>query len=117
MKKVSNTLTAIATILLTVAAGCAFRRSEPLAGPFVASTAEIARGQRLFNIHCQKCHPQGEGGLGPDINWNPAPSFVKKFQVRHGLGVMPSFKSDEISKDDLKAIAKFMKAFKHQDRG
>ncbi len=46
----------------------------------------------------KKCHPGGEAGLGPALNWNPAPGFIKKFQVRHGLGVMPSFKSNEISK-------------------
>ena len=97
-------------------ASCAMRRSEPLKGPFIPITAEVARGQVLYDLHCNKCHPGGEGGLGPDINWNPAPAFVKKFQVRHGLGVMPSFKSNEISKDELKAIGKYLKALKHQPR-
>jgi hypothetical protein len=83
---------------------------------FSAATSEIAKGQELYNIHRDKCHPGEEGGLGPDINWNPAPSFIKKFQIRHGLAVMPSFKENDISKNDLKAIGKYMKAFKHQKR-
>jgi mono/diheme cytochrome c family protein len=112
--------TTAATIVICVCSiimfGCAMRRSEPLKGTFVPETAEVEHGQILYNEYCQKCHPEGEGGLGPDINWNPAPTFIKKFQVRHGLGVMPSFKSNEISKDDLKAIGKYMKAYKHQKR-
>lgn len=101
---------------IALSSACSLRKSEPIAGTFEPGTTEVARGQVLFNMNCQKCHPQGEAGLGPDINWNPAPSFIKKFQVRHGLGVMPSFKKDEISKVDLKAIAKYMKAFKNQKR-
>jgi mono/diheme cytochrome c family protein len=63
--------------------------------------------------HCQKCHPGGEGGLGPALNSNPAPQFIYRFQMRHGLGVMPAFKKDEISKRDLKDISKYLKAWKH----
>jgi mono/diheme cytochrome c family protein len=107
---------AIACICLGILLSCSLRRSEPLKGNFTPKTTEVAKGQALYNLHCQKCHPGGEGGIGPDINWNPAPSFIEKFQVRHGLGVMPSFKEDEISKDDLKSISKYMKAFKHQRR-
>lgn len=108
--------TAIIMFLIAILTACSLRRNEPLQGSFTPGTTEIAKGQALFNQHCDKCHPGGEGGLGPDINWNPAPSFIKKFQVRHGLGVMPSFKANEISKDELKAMSKYMKAFKHQDR-
>ena len=63
--------------------------------------------------HYQKCHPGCECGLGPATNSNSAPQFIKRFQVRHGLGVMPSFKKDEISQDDLKNISRYMKAWKH----
>ena len=95
---------------------CSKRLSDPLKGTFISANNTIARGEQLYDIHCDKCHPGGEGGLGPDVNWNPAPNFIKRFQVRHGLGVMPSFKKDEISKDDLHAISKYMKAIKHQKR-
>lgn len=106
----------IASFVIMLFGACALRRSEPLKGTFTPKNAELAKGQALYHLHCQKCHPQGEAGLGPNINWNPAPSFIKKFQIRHGLGVMPSFKENEISKHDLKGIAKYMKAFKHQKR-
>jgi mono/diheme cytochrome c family protein len=61
---------------------------------------------------CQKCHPAGEAGLGPAINSNPAPQFIKRFQVRHGLGAMPSFKKEEISTADLRDISRFLHSWK-----
>ena len=91
----------------------ASRKSEPIVGKsFVAANAKIKHGQELFMMHCEKCHPGGEAGLAPAINSNPAPGFIKNFQVRHGLGVMPSFKSNEISKSDLKDISAYLKARK-----
>src|SRR3982751_1273704 len=91
----------------------ASRKSEPIVGKnFVASSTSVQHGQIVFMANCNKCHPGGEAGLAPAINWNPAPAFIKKFQVRHGLGVMPSFKSSEISNDDLKDIVAYLKARK-----
>jgi len=91
----------------------ASRKSEPIVGrSFVVSTEKVKHGQELFMTNCNKCHPGGEAGLAPAINWNPAPAFIKKFQVRHGLGVMPSFKADEISKSDLNDIVAYLKARK-----
>ena len=102
----------MATLCL-VAMMCSSRRSEPIKQKqFVSKTSRIANGQKVFMNHCQKCHPGGEGGLGPAINSNPAPQFIKRFQMRHGLGVMPSFKKDEISKSDLRDISKYLHAIK-----
>jgi mono/diheme cytochrome c family protein len=53
--------------------------------------------------------------FGPNINWNPALGFIKQFQMRHGLGVMPSFKKAEISEKDLHDFSKYMQAWKHHD--
>ncbi|HYE53281.1 MAG TPA: cytochrome c [Chitinophagaceae bacterium] len=93
---------------------CASRKAEAIKGkPFTPSNERIANGERLYMMHCQKCHPGGEAGLGPAVNSNPAPQFVKRFQMRHGLGVMPSFKKGEISKKDLKDISKYLRAWKH----
>lgn len=108
----------LVTVILCAAtllvAECGIRRSEPVTGnEFVPANDQIAHGERLFMLHCQKCHPAGEGGLGIAINPVPVPQFVKRFQVRHGLGVMPAFKKDEISKSDLKAISKYMRAWQH----
>jgi mono/diheme cytochrome c family protein len=92
---------------------CVIRKAEPLKQKtFIPANERIANGERLFMMHCQKCHPGGEGGLGPAINSNPAPQFVKRFQMRHGLGVMPAFKKNEISKKDLRDISKYLRAWK-----
>lgn len=110
-----NSKAAAASLLLfVVIASCAVRKSEPVKDKyFTAKNSKVARGEQVYMIHCQKCHPGGEAGLGPALNSNPAPQFVKRFQVRHGLGVMPSFKRDEISRADLHAVSKYMKQWKH----
>ena len=89
------------------------RKAEPLKQQaFIPENEHVANGEKVFMMHCQKCHPGGEAGLGPAINSNPAPQFVKRFQVRHGLGVMPAFKEDEISDKDLRDITAYLKAWK-----
>src|SRR5688500_3469453 len=107
------------TILIIGALGffivsCAVRKSEPITGKqFVPANERIANGERVFMMHCQKCHPGGEGGLAPAINPNPAPQLIKKFQMHHGIGVMPGFKSEEILNKDLRDIIKFLKSCNH----
>jgi mono/diheme cytochrome c family protein len=104
---------AISFSLMILVAACASRRSEALAGrTFTSSDPQVLNGQVKYNLYCQKCHPGGEAGLGPALNSNPAPGFVKRFQIRHGLGVMPSFKRDEIARKDVRDIVKYMKALK-----
>lgn len=93
---------------------CVVRKSEPITQKsFAPDDERVANGERLYMVYCQKCHPAGEGGLGPAINSNPAPQFIKRFQMRHGLGVMPPFKKAEISKKDLRDISKYLHAWKH----
>ena len=60
--------------------------------------------------NCDRCHPGGEAGLGPAIN--SVPGFVKRFQVRHGLGAMPAFQEDRISDKELNNLLKYLKAMK-----
>ena len=104
---------ALATALSCAAISCASRKSEPVKQKvFKAKNERIARGEQVFMMHCDKCHPAGEAGIGPAINSNPAPQFIKRFQMRHGLGVMPSFTEKEISRDDLKDISRYLKAWK-----
>ena len=94
--------------------GCSSRKSEPVKQKtFQSDNEAILKGEKVFMLHCQKCHPGGEAGLGPAINSSPAPQFLKRFQVRHGLGVMPSFKEDEISKNDLQNISRYLEAWKN----
>jgi mono/diheme cytochrome c family protein len=113
MRKVWKVLGLILTFVVISVVGCKVRRSEPVTGrEFTANSERIANGERVYMAKCQKCHPGGEGGLGPSINANPAPSFLKRFQTRHGLGTMPSFPRSEISKKDLHDITAYLKAWK-----
>ena len=97
----------IAICLFIVAGSCASRRTEPITGAVVdRNDTRIANGQEQYNRYCQKCHPGGEAGLGPAVNGKP--NFLKKFQAKHGLGVMPAFK-DIIAEDDLKDIQLYLK--------
>ena len=100
---------AIASVLI---AGCgAARRSEPLASP-PQLTEQEQRGQVVFMANCHQCHPGGEAGLGPAINDKPFPEFLKGFQVRHGLGTMPSFPPEKISEADLEALLEYLSALR-----
>ena len=105
----------ILTLLFSVIfiISCAIRRSEPVKQRSFTPSSEVAHGEKVYMSYCHKCHPSGEAGLGPAINSNPAPMFLKRFQVRHGLGVMPAFKEDALSKSDLDAIVKYLKAWKN----
>ena len=104
----------IFTIVIVVSIlSCTVRKSEPIKQRnFVAKNERVANGEKVFMKYCHSCHPGGEAGVGPSINANPAPKFVKRFQIRHGLGVMPGFKKDEISKQDVRDISKYLRAWK-----
>jgi mono/diheme cytochrome c family protein len=110
-RKVISAIAAIITLLFIQS--CVVRKSEPVTNKyFVPANSKIANGEIVFMAFCNKCHPAGESGLGPAINSNPAPQFIKRFQMRHGIGVMPGFKKTEISKSDLKAISRYLRAWK-----
>lgn len=100
-------------LIVVFMCSCAIRRSEPVKQRnFVPENAAVAHGEQVYMSWCHKCHPSGESGLAPSLNSSPAPGFLKKFQVRHGLGVMPSFKANELSKNDLRDVIKFINAWK-----
>ncbi len=64
---------------------------------------------------CDQCHPRGEAGLAPALNNKPLPAFAIKFQVRHGLGAMPSFSKDDINDQELEEIIRYLQALRqHQ---
>ena len=100
--------TVIFTLLLTVAT-CSPRRSLPLEGPLTLNQRE-QQGEKVFMENCQRCHPGGEGGLGPAIN--RASGFTKRFQIRHGLGAMPAFDENMISDEELENVLSYLKALK-----
>ncbi|HYG37143.1 MAG TPA: cytochrome c [Cytophagales bacterium] len=111
LTKFIKTVFLLSSLFLTTM--CASRKSLPLKGPLDVSNNKVTAGQVVFMEYCYKCHPSGEAGLGPALNSNPAPGFLKRFQVRHGLGVMPSFKRNEISRDDMDKLIAYMKALRH----
>lgn len=91
---------------------CTVRKSEPFTQKTFIPEGVEARGETLYMENCQKCHPGGEAGLGPSIISNPAPMFIKRFQMRHGLGKMPAFSEKELTKKDLRDISAYLKAWK-----
>ena len=112
MIKITCTL-CLALLVILFLHACITRKSEPLVQKtFVPKDARIANGERIYMVHCQKCHPGGEGGLGPALIANPAPQFLKRFQMRHGLGTMPGFRPHEIARKDLHDISRYLKAWK-----
>jgi mono/diheme cytochrome c family protein len=101
---------AAVSFALFVAACATARKTEPLAPPLNLSDPKLARGQKVFFDRCHQCHPHGEAGLGPAIVNKPLPEFLMKFQVRHGLGTMPSFGAEKIPPEDLDALMSYVKA-------
>lgn len=101
------------TILLE---GCgSARRGVPVQPPVELTEEDDLRGRRVFMRFCNGCHPAGEAGLGPGLNNKLLPGFLIKFQVRHGLGVMPSFPDEVISDEELDDLAGYLIALRHID--
>lgn len=96
----------VATLVLAAGCGSA-RRGEPIVGPLELSPA-AARGEQVFMANCHECHPRGEAGLGPALNDKPLPGFLIRFQVRNGLGAMPSFPEQTLSAPDLDALVDYL---------
>lgn len=96
-----------AAVLALAACGSA-RRGEPLIGEKPIRNPTIALGQRVFAANCTQCHPGGERGLGTALNDKPLPAWLVRFQVRNGLGAMPSFSSDQIGGAELKALSRYV---------
>lgn len=113
-KRTYGKVAAVAVLVAAVIAGCASpRRGEPIVGPLVLNDPALQRGRVLFEQNCYRCHNEGEGGMGPIINDKPLPKFLMKFQVRHGLGVMPKFPREAISDDELDDIVNYIVALRH----
>ena len=99
---------ALAVALLAVSACGSARRSVPVAGPMAIDDPQVALGERVFMRECSVCHPRGEAGLAPGINNKPIPEFLIKFQVRNGLGAMPSFSKEQVTPEELDAIVEYL---------
>lgn len=93
--------------LLACACGTARRgipvvQDEPIVDPVVR------RGQIVFYRNCNPCHPGGAQGIGLALNDKPLPEAAIKAQVRLGVGQMPSFSEEELSDEDVEAVAEYL---------
>ena len=99
-------------VISLLAGGCSGRRSEPLRGAVDTSDPKVAHGQVIYMNRCDKCHPGGDAGLGPALNNKPLPGFMVKFQARHGMGAMPAFTDEEVTKPELDDVVAYLKALR-----
>lgn len=101
--------------VIAASSACASARRRPPLAPAPELNEQATTGQTVFMEKCNRCHPGGEAGLGPALNDKPFPDFLKRFQVRHGLGVMPHFPKEELSDQQLDAVVEYLKAL-HQNK-
>ena len=104
-------LVLLLAVVLAAACGSA-RRAETIVGPMNLERPGLERGALVFMEFCYKCHPGGEAGLGPALNNKPLPRFLVRFQVRKGLGAMPSFSDRKISDERLDDLLTYVKALR-----
>ncbi len=104
----------LALVLVSLVACGSEGHKQPMIGALSLTPAE-QHGQVLFAKFCHQCHPNGEAGLGPAINSNPAPMAAFRLQVRSGLGAMPSFPDAVIPDQDLDQLLAFVDARREQD--
>lgn len=103
--------TPLLSLLLLAACAPAYR-GEPIVGPLDISNPQVALGERVFAANCNQCHPGGAQGVGLSLNDKPLPAGIIKFQVRNGLGVMPSFSRARISDEELDALTAYLLALR-----
>lgn len=69
-------------------------------------------GMQLFMANCNRCHPGGNAGTGPSLMDKPIPDFLVHFQIRQGMGDMPAFKEEELTKDEVQKIVLFVRSMR-----
>ncbi|MDF2448095.1 MAG: hypothetical protein K0R26_599 [Bacteroidota bacterium] len=82
---------------------------------------QVAEGRIIFKNQCQKCHPNGEAGVGPSLNDKKLPSFIIRARIRSRAtflwtGRMPSFSKHEISEKGLDALLAYLKNMEKKDK-
>ncbi len=95
--------------------GCSARRVHKEWTTSESEDPAIKEGRFVFKQNCQRCHPNGEAGVGPSLNNIHLPGFAIKGRVRSRAfllwtGRMPQFDKHEITKKELNSLVRFMKA-------
>lgn len=96
-------------LIIVILSGCSQKVVPPGERGHSLKTAAAVKGQDVFMKNCNRCHPDGMGGIGPAIVNKPLPGFLIRFQVRNGLGAMPSFRKERLPKSDLDNLVKYIK--------
>jgi mono/diheme cytochrome c family protein len=103
-------------MIIATMAACGTKLMLPADGEQRVQTESLKNGQEVFMEYCNRCHPAGNAGLGPSIINKPLPGFLMKFQVRQGLGVMPSFDSEHLSKQELDNLIAYIKELRKESK-
>jgi len=97
------------------------------ANPIAASPAVVAKGKKIFESKCQRCHGKDGAGHGPEADpEHPAGNFTDRLRVAFNPdGVMfykiwngrespkmPSFRKEGLSKEDVWTVIHFVKTFR-----
>ena len=109
--KITAAILILCCVLFAMACGTA-KRGTPHYVPVATTKEAVAKGEIVYNTYCQKCHPGGATGIGPALNNKPLPGAAIRFQVRHGVGMMPAFKDDVISDNEMDNMIAYMKAMR-----
>lgn len=113
MRMKSIRLRSLLPLALMLTAACSSaRRGEPVAGPLPIQSEQVANGRKAYLAFCDKCHPGGEAGLGVALNNKPLPGFLITWQVRRGMGAMPSFPEEVLPDRQLESLIAYMKTLR-----
>jgi mono/diheme cytochrome c family protein len=109
MRHATLAVIAVMAVLWLCACGTP-RRGEPIVGPLTLATEKEVRGEKQFMIYCNKCHPQGESGVGFALNNKPLTGPIIRTQVRFGGEAMPAFSKEFLPDGKLDDIVAYMLA-------
>jgi len=97
--------------------------------PIAASPAVLARGRKIFESKCQRCHGRDGRGHGPEAEADhPAgnltdplraafnPDGVMFYKIWNGRESpkMPAFKNELMSREEVWTVITFVKTFRKQ---
>lgn len=103
-------------LIIATMAACGTKLMLPSDGDQMVQAESLKSGQEAFMESCHRCHPAGNAGLGPSIINKPLPGFLMKFQVRQGLGVMPSFDKEHLSEEKLDDLIAYIRELRKESK-
>ena len=97
------------------------RAQTNMSEEIINESPQASKGRLVFKTNCQKCHPDGESGVGPPLNNIHLPGFLVRAKIRSRAlllwtGRMPAFKKNEISKKEMDDLMVFIKGIQNKNR-